>query len=484
MKKLFLFPIILKFTVLAQISNPSFEHKRDTIPSLPASWRANLKPHFNWQIDTTIFYSGKQSLLMNNDSNTDSMVFSPFSQICSIEIDKAKKIELTAYIKTKNVTKNAGLWCQLWNKDNKQIGFSSLETQQILIQGTTNWTKYTVSLLVNTDVKKLLLGGFLKGSGQVWYDDFNIEDVTKQTSKTAIKFLDKALKIAKNGSIVSDSINWIKTKEDLYGLASGAQTTQDCYNAIHYLISELRKKGDNHSGFYTPEFNKKNETENMNGKQPIGNYLGESIGYVEVPGFESINKTIAEDFATKIQHLIKIIDSTQHINYWIIDLRNNTGGNMYPMIAGLGPIFGNEVLGYFTSPKLKREYCWEYKNGSSMANGTKKHTVKNPYTLKNKPKKIIVLVGPNTASSGEMTTISFIGKENTLLVGLPSAGYSTGNAGHKLSDGSVLNLCESYCKDRSQKMYIGSIKPDILVEPYLSSDADSTIEYAKKLIIK
>jgi hypothetical protein len=485
MKKLILILVLLKFTISAQISNPSFEKNRDTLKTLPENWRANLKPQFKWQLDTTVFHSGKQSLSISNDLNVDSMVFSPFSQICPITIDKVKKIELTAFIKTKNVSKNVGLWCQLLDKDNKQIGFSSLETQGIFIKGNSEWTKYSVSLQVDTDVKKLLLGGFLKGTGQVWYDDFKIEDIIPiKSSKKATRFINEALKIAKNGSIVSDSINWIKTTEDLYALSAGAQTTKDCYSAINHLISVLRKKGDNHSGFYPPEFERKHKTENMNGEQPIGKYLGESIGYIEVPGFESVNTKICEDFATDIQNLIKKIDTIHQINYWIVDLRNNTGGNMYPMIAGLGPILGNETLGYFTSPKLRVEYTWEYKNGASMANGHKLCAVKNPYTLKNKPKKIIVLVGPNTASSGEMTSISFIGKENTTLIGLPTAGYSTGNAGHKLSDGSVLNLCESFCKDRNKHPIFGPIKPNEIINPIINNEEDNTLEYAKKQFLK
>lgn len=489
MKKLSLLLIFLKFTISAQITNSSFELKRDTIKSLPTDWRAKLKPKFNWQIDTAVFHSGKQSLTMSNDLNLDSTVFSPFSQICSINVEKVKKINLTAFIKTKNVSKNVGLWCQLWNKDNKQIGFSSLETQQEIIKGTTSWTKYTVTLLVNEDVKKLLLGGFLQGTGQVWYDDFNIEDAvkfdTKPTSKKAKRILDKALDITENNSIVSDSINWIKTKKDLYALAEGAQTTKDCYSALNYLISILNKKGDNHSGFYPPEFNKKNKTENIDGRISKSKYLGASIGYIEVPGFMSINNKISVDFATKIQNQIKNLDSIYSINKWIVDLRENTGGNMYPMIAGLGPILGNEILGYFSSPKQKLEYSWEYKNGSAMAYGHKICTVKNPYILKTKILQIIVLIGPHTGSSGEMTTISFIGKENVTLVGSPTAGYSTGNAGHKLSDGAVLNLCESFCKDRNKNSILGPIKPNVVINTKeINNKTDDTLEYVINQLLK
>lgn len=447
-----------------------------------------MKPNYSWKLDSTIFHSGNRSLQISNFYNKDSITFSPFSQICSIDIDRVKKLELTAYIKTIDVVNNVGLWCQLWDSNNKQIGFYSFATQQITVNGTTEFTKYAVDLFVNPDVKKLLLGGFLQGTGQVWYDNFAIEENTKlntkSTSKNALRYLQSAIKIAKDSSIVSDSINWPRTEEEMKLIANGAQQTKDCYPAMHFLISQLNKKGDNHSGFYPPSYNTKNETENMDGRTSKSKYLNNNIGYIEVPGFESINTKISVDFAAKIQNQIKDLDSMYSVNKWIIDLRENTGGNMYPMIAGLGPILGNETLGYFTSPKQKLEYSWEYKNGSSIAYGQKICTVKNPYILKNEIQQIIVLIGSSTASSGEMTAISFIGNENTILIGQPSAAYSTGNGGHKLSDGAVLNLCESFCMDRNKNNILGSIKPNVIVEQSINKNEDSALEYAKKILLE
>ena len=39
---------------------------------------------------------------------------------------------------------------------------------------------------------------------------------------------------------------------------------------------------------------------------------------------------------------------------WIIDLRGNGGGNMYPMLAGLKPFLGDTVLGAFVGPDKTR----------------------------------------------------------------------------------------------------------------------------------
>ncbi len=51
-------------------------------------------------------------------------------------------------------------------------------------------------------------------------------------------------------------------------------------------------------------------------------------------------------FASLLQREIKELDQNE-IDNWIIDLRGNTGGNMYPMYLGLSPILGEGIGGYF-----------------------------------------------------------------------------------------------------------------------------------------
>src|ERR1700752_4676572 len=166
-------------------------------------------------------------------------------------------------------------------------------------------------------------------------------------SRIAEKYLKQAIKIAKTESLYNDSIDWVKTETGMFDLAKGAQSTRDCYESMNYLISVLSEHGDNHSHFYPPIQNVKNKIGNLDGSEPTGKYLGNSIGYIEVPGIISINQKIVNSFATKIQSIIKNIDSENQVQNWIVDLRENTGGNMYPMIAGIGPLLGDGVLAYF-----------------------------------------------------------------------------------------------------------------------------------------
>ena len=48
---------------------------------------------------------------------------------------------------------------------------------------------------------------------------------------------------------------------------------------------------------------------------------------------------------------------------WIVDLRGNTGGNMWPMVAGVGPVLGNGVAGFFVPP-VGASTPWSFPEGS------------------------------------------------------------------------------------------------------------------------
>ena len=113
----------------------------------------------------------------------------------------------------------------------------------------------------------------------------------------------------------------------------------------------------------------------------------------------------ANGYARQIQDAIAAADRDGLIG-WIVDLRSNGGGNMWPMIAGLGPILGEGPLGYFIGP-TGTETLWEYRNGASTSGGTTISTVSPPYVLKRQQPRVAVLSDVGVASSGEATLIAF-----------------------------------------------------------------------------
>jgi C-terminal processing protease CtpA/Prc len=81
-----------------------------------------------------------------------------------------KKITLTGYIKTENVTDGyAGLWMRI----DPSLGFENMSKNGI--KGTTNWTQYSITLRLNPQqTEQIIIGGLLVGKGRVWFDKFNV----------------------------------------------------------------------------------------------------------------------------------------------------------------------------------------------------------------------------------------------------------------------------------------------------------------------
>jgi hypothetical protein len=287
------------------------------------------------------------------------------------------------------------------------------------------------------------------------------------TVKQAQKLSKEIAGCIKKNSIFSDSLN-------LEGIEKDFEQYIDTFNTYqevgYYYTRQLHKAGDKHS-FYVHKSTLENFSQKQ--KERIGfsyQLLEGNIGYLSIPGFLSTDNNVINDFANQIHNAIRKLDSIVNINGWIVDLRNNEGGNMWPMVLGLNPLIGNEVPGYFKNTGQKNAAEWKT---SSPFNGV---TIKEPYQLKNPKSKIAVLYSKRTASSGETTAICFIGKPNTKSFGEVTAGLTTGNHIFNLSDDNIFILATSYIMDRNKKMYSGSITPDVLIE---KPDNDNVIEEAK-----
>jgi C-terminal processing protease CtpA/Prc len=208
--------------------------------------------------------------------------------------------------------------------------------------------------------------------------------------------------------------------------------------------------------------------------------IEDDIAYISVPWIATTEPSVCTKFADSIQYLIKTFDQIG-INKWIIDLRKNTGGNCWPMLAGLGPLLGNGTHGYFVSSK--ETIPINYQDGIVMQGKHARCVVSNPYSLLSKNKTIVVLTGENTASAGEIIAIAFKGRKDVYLYGEPTAGLTTANASYSLSDGSMLVLTVCKEADRTGKIIEGKIHPDEIIRPS-SFNGDDEIRAAALMFLQ
>ncbi|MEQ1539862.1 MAG: S41 family peptidase, partial [Sphingorhabdus sp.] len=148
---------------------------------------------------------------------------------------------------------------------------------------------------------------------------------------------------------------------------------------------------------------------------------------------------------------------------WIIDLRQNRGGNMWPMLRGLDPILGPSPFGMFLKKAGQKEN-WVRANGYIFPTSENLPETPVSFNLKHENAPLAVLVGPNTASSGEMVAIAFIGRKDVRHFGRPTAGLTSANTKHALIDGAYLVLTGAGVSDRLGREYTGAIIPDEQVD--------------------
>lgn len=197
------------------------------------------------------------------------------------------------------------------------------------------------------------------------------------------------------------------------------------------------------------------------------------IGYVHVTSVRNISDAVSAAYANDMQDTIRATDAGT-LKGWIVDLRHNTGGDMWPMLAGVGPILGEGTAGYFFDSDNNAS-DWEYLNGSAIDFGKTIITVDHPYVLKKQNPKVAVLTDRGTASSGEAICVSFKMRNNTRSFGTLTYGVSTSNTQYDLGYNTTLILTTAIDADRTKKIYGKAIEPDVLID-----DADSTVKEAIK----
>ena len=170
------FLVVLTFTLL------SFD--------LPTGWfNAGSKPKsYEMGIEKGAGQNGKNAATIKSiDKKIDG--FGTLMQQCVPDKYLGKKIKMTAFVKTENVTDWAGLWLRVDQTGSHQpLSFDNMGDRPI--KGTTNWTKYEIVLDVPNNASLIAYGALLDGTGQVWFDNITFEivsDFAPSTSSNSIK---------------------------------------------------------------------------------------------------------------------------------------------------------------------------------------------------------------------------------------------------------------------------------------------------------
>lgn len=280
-------------------------------------------------------------------------------------------------------------------------------------------------------------------------------------SSNASNYLQQALTMIQENSLHRATIDWESVIAATWQRADGAQEPADTYPAIEFALQQIK---DGHSFFRPPTIAQSIQTgsEDSRNRPPTGQLLESNIAYLHVPDFTG-SMEAAMVYARTLQQLIGELDARAPIG-WMVDLTDNSGGNMVPMLIGLGPLFDREEIGAFVDANGER-LPWRYVADAGVHGDGIILTMDAPVVhLQHKPTPIAILLGPSTISSGEIVAIAFRGQSYTCSFGQPTCGLSTANQDFILSDGAEILLTVAVCADRTGRVYGGSINPDVVVK--------------------
>lgn len=375
-----------------------------------------------------------------------------------------RRVRISADIETRDVSSSASMWLRA-DSGGKVLVLDNGMDQGI--KGTTAGPKHMdVTIYVPNAATTLVFGLLLAGTGEATARNVRIVALPVVAANTPLapeaqREVDSAFAIVRRGSLWRDTVTWSRVEPDVRAVAAGSETATDTYPAIRALLARL---GDHHSFFMKPQGAAAFRTGGAENPRPLIRVQADGIGYISVPAYGGADKAAAESYVRTVHDsLARTVTNGAGTCRWILDLRTNGGGNMWPMLAGLRPFVGEEGLGSFVSAAGSGP-LWHARDQVDL---------RPPVTLAPlESANVAVLTGPRTASSGEAVTISFIGRPRTRSFGLPTAGLSTANATMTLPDGAMIVLTTAMEADRTGMRYGEQVAPDEVIPAGMSGATD------------
>jgi carboxyl-terminal processing protease len=198
------------------------------------------------------------------------------------------------------------------------------------------------------------------------------------------------------------------------------------------------------------------------GRSAVERRLVGRLNLVVVPAFSGGGER-GSHYAAQLR--AAVLDGSAACGH-IVDLRGNTGGNQWPMIAGLSPLLGDGDQGREVRAGGKWHSYARVSGGSvRVIEGPEAGAVlaaapegRAPVALQRVP--VAVLIDGGTASSGAGVAIAFRGRDNTRFFGQRTHPTTSSNEGFVLADGTNIVVTSAMMADRRWTTYPGGMEPD------------------------
>ena len=247
-------------------------------------------------------------------------------------------------------------------------------------------------------------------------------------------------------ALYANTPEWRETKKEILTEAKTLATMDEAHAVV---AKAANVAGGKHSNLVAPV----EDTTSYDEVAPAVKMLEGGIAYIALPAHSGV-KVLDSLYVHTVLDFLQV---NQGANGVVLDLRDNTGGNMYPMIASVSPLLPNGTVISFKSRKRTTPIPLDYVMREARLQGD---ISKFPSTTP-----VAILTNEWTGSSGEATLLCFKGLDNVRTFGVPTAGYASSNMTHRLADGYMLLITTSCDVARTGEVFCeDAIVPDVVTE--------------------
>ena len=381
---------------------------------------------------------------------------------------RGKRIRVTAALKIIRPGANIGMFVTVIRPRP-----ATPDNRTVQVSAASSWTDYGVTIPIADDAETIWIGLALNGDAELVIDDVGMAlappPAAAPPSAEAEAYLMRAIDLIRSNHINTAHADWPRIIADAHTDIGGAVTTADTYPAIGNVLAAL---GEKHSflrppssvatGGYAPGPGGAPPEVPM----PTSALVDGRFGVVRLPMLGTsgpLGEERATRYAATLRGAVETLDKGPLCG-WIVDLRENGGGNMWPMLTGLDPLLGAAPFGWVVYPNGRTD-AWQRIRGRITSGTAQTDASPAAFVLAHGDAPVAILLGPHTASSGEITAVALTGRPGVRSFGSPTAGFTSANVSYPLSDGAQLMVTTSLLRDRTGKDYAGPMIPDVRTGP-------------------
>jgi hypothetical protein len=150
---------------------------------LPGGWfKAGTKPQdYEVNVDRKNIFKEKQSLSITGKSG-DTEGFGTLMQKIKAGKFAGKRVRLSGYLKSKDISGWGGLWMRVDGEGEKSLAFDNMQDRGV--SGTSDWKKYDIVLDVPAKSQYIAFGILTSGKGTLWINNLTFDTVGKNVKTT------------------------------------------------------------------------------------------------------------------------------------------------------------------------------------------------------------------------------------------------------------------------------------------------------------